>query len=150
MDTFTNYTKDLVRLDRKGDWLKHGLYWYCWAFVFFLVSMLTTVWPEATLFLMKVVSPITNLVKGLFWLFMPDDARTVRKIGEVFGSVGNWTMSRLSPTKQVAIRAGFFDGLVLVSVLAIPLKVWLKYWYVTPWLAQKHLELFNKYRELLK
>jgi hypothetical protein len=88
---------------------------------------LLAAFPHVVLYMLDVLSPITNVVKDLLWSFFPE-ARWVRDAGQWMGSGLRWALSLRGARTEAIARIGLLDGPILLSFLAwgsgTVLRVW--------------------------
>ncbi len=75
--------------------------------------------PGAVLYLLDVVSPITEAIKSALWGLFPGDApKWIKAAGGWLGAATRWTLSFTKAREEAIGRILLLDGFVLVSLMA--------------------------------
>lgn len=84
-----------------------------------LVGMVTYVSPKSALAMIKIVEPISGLVKDVIWLVLPDDLQLVREAGRLIEKAFRKATTVTSERTQVVIHMAVLNGFLFVTIGAL-------------------------------
>lgn len=113
-------------------------YWVLWALVFGILALLAVYWPQAALWYLRILDPITGAIIKLFWsAFAPEEAKVVvshlaKWLAPIASKVSG-TASEYAPRAVILVRLAF-NGFLMVSatawLLRLPLIPYFRRWLV--------------------
>jgi hypothetical protein len=92
-----------------------------------IILLLLLVEPHVVLYLLDVLAPVTNAIKGFLWAFFPE-VQWLRKAGEFMGKVARGALSFSNARSQAIGRLTLLDGPVLLTTLAYSCGLFLRSW----------------------
>lgn len=115
----------------------------CHGVAVILLLALLAVYPSVVLYLLDLVSPITEIVRDMLWGLFPE-VEWIRKAGKWMGAGVRWGFSLTQARHEAIARLVLLDGLLLLTLLAWALSKLLGFWVtlrVAGWFDRRYVIL---------
>lgn len=132
----------------KYDFLRFVTYWLWWGAILTVVGVVAYVSPKSALAMIKIVEPISELVKYVIWLALPDDLQLFREAGRLIGKAFRKVTTAASERTQVAIHMAFLNGFLFVT-LGAHVGRWATMGFVKKYLIRNFIESHDPRQKIL-